>query len=183
MVRALHIPTEADEPIVEVEVHALEDYQAAVGGWIEPVDIADLGVTVYVHEEGLVLGLPFNSRATFLWWYYVPEARQKAMLVGPALVVGLPDRNGDSTDIPRDTAELLSQPGKWRVEARPKAEPDWIQIPGSYDDYFEALVWAMVTLERWHDAEDVRVVPGGSGITTMPIRASDAVDLEHPPAV
>jgi hypothetical protein len=183
VVRALRIPTDADEPITELEVQTLEEYQAAVGGWIEPVDIPDLGVTVYVHEEGLVLGLPFNSRATFLWWYYVPEARQKAMLVGPALVVGLPARNGDSTDIPRDTVELLSRPGKWRVEARPKAEPDWIQIPGTYDDYFEALVWAMVTLERWTAAEGVRVVPIGTVITIMPIRASDAADLEHPPAV
>ena len=107
MVRALRIPTEPDDPITELEVFQLEDYQAAVGGWIEPVDIPELGVTMYVHEEGLVLGLPFNSRAAFLWWYFVPEARQKAMLVGPALVVGQPDRNGDSTDIPARVAEML----------------------------------------------------------------------------
>jgi len=159
VVRALRIPTDADEPITELEVDKLEDYQAAVGGWIEPVDIPGLGVTIYVHEEGLVLGLPFNSRATFLWWYCVPEARQKAMLVGPALVVGLPDRNGDSTHVPGDVAARFTRPGTWRVEAKPKAEPDWVQIPATYDDYFEAVVWAMVTLERWTDAEDVRVVP------------------------
>jgi phosphatidylserine decarboxylase len=57
-----------------------------------------------------------------------------------------------------------------------------MQIPASYTDYFEALVWAMVTLERWTHAEDVRVVPVGSGITIQPIRATDAADLEHPPA-
>jgi hypothetical protein len=34
--------------------------------------------------------------------------RQKAMLVGPALIVGLPDRNGDSTDIPAHVAALLT---------------------------------------------------------------------------
>lgn len=180
MVQGMIIPADNTAPLRASTLESREDYRRAVGGWMEAVDIADLGVTMYVHEEGQLLGLPFNSRATFLWWYYVPEARQKAMLVGPALVVGLPDRNGDSTDIPRDTAGLLSQPGKWRVEARPKAEPDWTQLPGTYDDYFEALVWALVALERWQDAEDVRVAPG---ITTMPIRASDAVDLEHPPAV
>jgi len=33
-----------------------------------------------------MLDLPYNPRATFLWWYVVPEAHQKAVLVGPALV-------------------------------------------------------------------------------------------------
>ncbi|SIS17685.1 protein of unknown function [Microbacterium sp. RURRCA19A] len=182
MVRALRLPADQDEPITALEVHQLEDYQAAVGGWIEPVDIPELGITIYVHEEGLVLGLPFNSRATFLWWYFIPEARHKAMLVGPALIVGLPDRNGDSTSIPNDVARLLTEPGRWRVEAKVKGEKDWMQIPATHTDYFEALVWAMVTLERWRHAEDVRVVPVGSGITIQPIRATDAVDLEHPPA-
>lgn len=172
MVRALRIPTEPDDPITELEVFQLEDYQAAVGGWIEPVDIPELGVTMYVHEEGLVLGLPFNSRAAFLWWYFVPEARQKAMLVGPALVVGQPDRNGDSTDIPAHVAEMLARPGIWRVEIKVFDDPKWYRNQATYDDYFEALVWAMVTLERWTAAEDVRVVPvtseelaGGANVT------------------
>lgn len=159
MVRALRIPTDADEPITELEVFALEDYQAAVGGWIEPVDLEDLGVTIYVHEEGLIMGLPFNSRAAFLWWYFVPEARQKAMLVGPALVVGLPDRNGDSTDIPTHVVDMIGRPGVWRVEVKTHGDPKWYRNQATFDDYFEALVWAMVTLERWSQAEDTRVVP------------------------
>jgi hypothetical protein len=159
VVRALRIPAEAEEPITELEVFKLEDYQAAVGGWIEPVDLPDLGVTIYVHEEGLVLGLPFNSRAAFLWWYFVPEARQKAMLVGPALVVGLPDRNGDSTDIPARVVDMIGRPGVWRVEVKTHGDPKWYRNQAVYDDYFEALVWAMVTLERWTQAEETRVVP------------------------
>ncbi|WP_205781387.1 DUF3846 domain-containing protein [Planctomonas deserti] len=170
--KALRIPTDADEPITELEVSKLEDYQAEVGGWIEPVDIPELGVTVYVHEEGLILNLPLNSRATFLWWYFVPGARQKAMLVGPALIVGLPDRNGDSTDIPAHAAEMFTQAGIWRVEVQVVDDPTWYRNQATYDDYFEALVWAMVTLERWTTAEDVRVVPvtseelaGGADLT------------------
>lgn len=159
MVKGIIIPTEADDPITEYEVSALEDYQAVVGGWIEPVDIHALGITVYVHEEGLLRNLPFNSRATFLWWYNVPQSRQSAMLVGPALAVGLPDRNGDSTDIPPAVIELLTEPGVWRVEVRTHGDPNWYRNQVTYDDYFEALVWAMVTLERWTLAEDVRVIP------------------------
>lgn len=176
MVRALRIPTEPEEPITALEVHHLEDYQAAVGGWIEPVDVPELGITIYVHEEGLLRGSPFNSRAAFLWWYFVPEARQKAMLVGPALIVGLPDRTGDSTDVPTEVAEQFLNPGKWRVEVKLQGEADWMQIPATYTDYFEALVWAMVGLERWNTAEDVRVVPIPSDELT-----GDA-DVPHEPA-
>ncbi|MFT4259502.1 DUF3846 domain-containing protein [Microbacterium sp.] len=159
MVKALRIPVDESEPITELEVFQLEDYQAAVGGWIEPVDIPQLGVTIYVHEEGLVMGLPLNARAMFLWWLFVPEARQKAMLVGPALVVGLPDRNGDSTDVPAPVADMFTQAGIWRVHAHVPGIEQWYESQETHDDYFEALIYAMTLLERWEEVDDVRVVP------------------------
>jgi len=159
VVRALRIPADQDEPISPLDVHQLEDYRAAVGGWIEPVDIPELGITIYVHEEGLVLGLPFNPRASFLWWYFVPEARQKAMLVGPALIVGLPDANDDSTDVPAGVASLLTDTGPWQVEAHFPGLAKWYRRLETHGDYFEALVYAMVLLERWVEVDDVRVVP------------------------
>lgn len=170
MVKALRIPADQDEPITVLEVSKLEDYQAAVGGWIEPVDIPSLGVTIYVHDEGLVLNLPFNPRAAFLWWFYVPESRQKAMLVGPALVVGLPDRNGDSTDIPAHVAALLTGRGPWQVEAHVPGVEEWYRSLETHGDYFEALVYAMVLLERWAETDDVRVVP----VTAQELAGGDA---------
>ena len=174
MVRALIIPAADHEPVRECEVETLEDYQAVVGGWIEPVDIPVLGVTVYVNEEGLLRQLAFNPRATFLWWYFVPEARQTAMLVGPVLVVGLPDRSGDSTGVPNEVAAMLTQPGEWRVEVRTVGDPKWYRNQMTYSDYFEALVWAMLTLERWSAAEYVRVVPVLTDELTSPAAPSAA---------
>lgn len=159
MVRALHIPPDPDAPVTEVQLDALEDYQAIVGGWIEAVDIHSLGVTVYVNEEGLLRQLPFNSRAMSLWWYFVPEARQTAVLVGPALVVGLPDRNGNSTDIPANVAEMMTRAGIWSVQAHVPGIEEWYVSQQTYDDYFEALVYAMTLLNRWEEVDDVRVVP------------------------
>jgi hypothetical protein len=181
VVRALRIPVDPDEPITEVQVDSLKDYQAVVGGYIEPVDIPALGVTVYVNEEGLLRQIRLNSRVTFLWWYFVPEARQTAMLVGPALIVGLPNRNGESTNIPREAKELLLNPGVWRVEVKTHGDPKWYRNQATYEDYFEAVVWAMVTLERWSAAEDTRIVPVDNSTRTFPNRGSDAIDLDHPP--
>ncbi len=107
MVRGIVIPAAGEDPLEERDFAALEDYQAAVGGWIEAVDIAALGVTVYVDEEGLLRHMSINTRATLLWWAHVPEVRQQAVLVGDAVVVGVPDRHGESTDIPPAVRDAL----------------------------------------------------------------------------
>lgn len=158
MVRGLLIPS-GNDPIEERTLASLPDYQEAVGGWIEAIDLPDVGITIYVNEEGLLRQLPFNPRATFLWWYHQAAARQQTMLVGNAIVVGLPDQRGESTDVPESVAELFLRPGLWRVEVQTTDGPIWFRSQMTYQDYWEALVWAMVTLERWKPAIDVRIVP------------------------
>lgn len=137
--------------------------------------------------------LPFNSRATFLWWHFVPEARQKAMLVGQALVVGLPDRNGESTDIPARAMELLSQPREHALLLKVGDDPAWHTDPSGmlssivlpmtagesnwflsaarYEDFFTASIWAMVLLERWEHVTDTKVVP----VTDLPLYLQQAL--------
>lgn len=159
MVHGIYVPAAADQPLEEREFNALADYQAAVGGWIEAVDLPDLGVTIYVNEEGLLRHLPLNPRASFLWWYHVAHARQKAMLAGDAVLVGLPKRNGDSTDLPSPVRELLLTSNRFRIEVRSVGDPNWYGNEATFPGYWEAIVWAMVLLERLTGAEDVRVLP------------------------
>lgn len=106
MVKGIYVPTDESEPLEQREFASLEDYQQSVGGWIEAVDVHDLGITVYVNEEGLLRHLQCNPRASFLWWYHVPGSH-RAMLVGNAIIVGVPDENGDSTDVPEEVVDLL----------------------------------------------------------------------------
>lgn len=159
MVTGIVIPTYPAQPLEQREFVGLGDYRTAVDGWVEALDLLDLGVTIYINEEGHLRHLPMNSRASFLWWYHVPVTRQTAMLVGDAVVVGLPGRNGESTDVPDAVRKLLLTPTDYRVEVRTVGDPKWYGNQAIYPDYWEAIVWAMVTLERWRLAEDVRVVP------------------------
>ncbi len=158
MVKGLIIPADSGRPVESREFTGLDDYQKGVGGWIEAVDIPSLGITVYVNEEGIMLNLPFNSRATFMWWYEWPLARQKAMLLGDAVVVGLPDRNGASTDVPRRTQRLLQTPTPYAVVIEVQGKPHHARHPFPYDDYFEAVVWAMILVEQLAGNESVKVV-------------------------
>lgn len=158
MVQGLFIPADSERPLEVRNFDSLDDYQAAVGGWIEAVDVPPLGASLYVNEEGLLRQLPFNSRATFLWWYELPHVRQHAMLVGDALMVGLPGLDGDSTDIPSSTLALLTAKESYAVLVLVEGSPLWVRHPFPYEDYFEAVVWAMVLSERVTGTIDVKVV-------------------------
>lgn len=178
MVKGIYVPVDENEPLELREFATLDDYQAAVDGWIEAVDVPSLGVTIYVNEEGLLRHLPFNPRASFLWWFHVPGAHQ-AMLVGNAVIVGLPDENGDSTDMPREVVDLLTVAGEYAVAIQiggasessgsdgklssillplTHGDPNWCISVTRHEDYFSATAWAVVFRERWVDAVNVRVV-------------------------
>lgn len=174
MVRGIYVPADSDESLEVREFTGLDDYQSAVEGWIEPVDVPDLGITIYVNEEGLIRHLPFNSRATFLWWYYVPVARHRAILVGNTVIVGMPDEQGSTADVPAEV-ETLTKHGIWRVEVKTLGDSKWCHNQVTYEDHFEALAWAMVTLERWTAAEDVRVVL----VTPDPIDGASPPDSDQ----
>ncbi|WP_409048298.1 DUF3846 domain-containing protein [Microbacterium sp. HA-8] len=159
MPKGIYIPADQEAPLEHRELQGLEDYQTVVGGYIEAVDLPEAGATLFVNEEGLLRKLPFNPRATFLWWFWVPAARYKAMLVGDAILVGSSDQRGDETDVPEPLAASLLSPYGHRVEVLTHGDPKWYGNQASYPDYFEAAVWAMTLLERWTQAKAVRILP------------------------
>jgi len=53
MVKGLFIPAAAAAPVELREYRSLEDYQAAVAGWIEAVDIPSFGPVSGVPHSGV----------------------------------------------------------------------------------------------------------------------------------
>lgn len=159
MVKGIYLPADENAPLEVREFGDYTDYQAAVGGLIDAVDLYDIGATIYVNDEGLVIHLPFNSRATFLWWLHAPQARNQAYLVGDALVVGIPDDDGETTNIPDELLRALTYTGLFRVEVQLQSDPKWYTNLQRYPDFWEAAVWAGLLRERWGEVELIRVVP------------------------
>lgn len=156
MVKGLFIPAEASAHLEIRDYRRLEDYQSAVGGWIEAVDVHPLGVTMLVNENGIAERLPFNGRATFLWWFHSSRAREHAALVGDVAVVGLPDNDGEPTDVPSTTMDLLTSSVPHVVTMR--IDGEWCANRTVNRDYWEAIHWAMIKLSREPELEDVNVV-------------------------
>jgi hypothetical protein len=159
MPQGIVIPVDMDAPLQLREFTRLEDYQAAVGGYIEPIDLAELNSTLYLNEEGKPRGLTFNPRATFFWWFWQPTARNTDMLYGDAVLIGIPDEDGETTAVPTALSQVLLHDGKFKVMVKTFGDPKWYTNQLEIDDYFEAAVWGMMLLERWANAEKVRISP------------------------
>lgn len=168
MVQGIIIPADNTAPLRTAALDSLEDYTRAVGGWFEAVDIPGLGVTMYVNEEGLIRDLPFNRRATFLWRFHVPQARD-ARLVGDVAVVGLTDDEGESTELPSELGRRLMEPGAYRVRTREHAEDVWHEEPIDRDDYVETVIWAAL-LQEMSPTLEVRIerVEDSAGGSNLP---------------
>lgn len=177
--RGLVIPW---DPALDLEVRQLgelADYQAAVSGSIEAVDVPDLNVTFYVNEEGLLRRLPFNARATFLWWYHDPVARGISILVGDAVVVGARVDDEIGSDLKAETIAALTEPGDWAIRTRlgigptwgavlPRTldvvfpivngDPRWFVSEACYGSYFDACAWAVMA-QAHAGVKEVELIP------------------------
>lgn len=72
-----------DFPASESEI--LPFLQSAVGGWIEHVNVVIHGrpFSMWVNEEGLLTGLPYNGAAT---WLYEQSWDAEGLIVGPVII-------------------------------------------------------------------------------------------------
>ena len=79
---------------------SLKMAQEIVGGLIEAVSLT--GATMYINEEGKILGLPANDLATQIWHddlYKRGCAVGWDVIVGDVLIVGDTDARGNDTSI------------------------------------------------------------------------------------
>lgn len=106
MTHALVIPPVGDcYPINLPEQSAYVVLNEHVGGVFDVVRLRD--VVGYVHDEGLLLGLPLNTRASLLF---------NMTLVGNCVLVGCLDSageyDGDDYDVPQHYVDMVS---RWQV--------------------------------------------------------------------
>lgn len=89
---ALWITVNGDVNRIDLSDDSLGKLQAAVGGYVQAVDIGPY--TMWLDEEGKMKGKPANVFGTFAWHsIYGPTD----VIVGDVVVTGPSDRNGDLT--------------------------------------------------------------------------------------
>lgn len=159
MVIGIVIPADEDEPIYKQEFKSLSDYQQAVGGLIEAIDLDSPPATIYVNEEGKLQGLPLNRRATMISWMHNSSFRGKDVIKGDAVLVGPPDDEGKTLAVPQAYVFLLFETATYRIEVQTADDPAaWNGNQARYDNWVEAYNAGLGLWERWLAVENVRVI-------------------------
>lgn len=158
MVTGIVIPHETRLEIFTHEFSDLASYQAAVGGYIETIHLDGHPLVIVANEEGKVMRLPVNRRATCLWWLLNPTGLGGDRIVGDVIVLG-PAEHGGMSDTPARLVSLLLETSRYQVQVRLSRKFDsWVPIGDPVDDFFEATIRALRLMEAWSPPSDVRVV-------------------------
>jgi hypothetical protein len=143
----------------EIGASHLPDYQAVTGGLIERVGLDNPPSSLYFNEEGKLLELPLNRRATLLLWMHNPAFRYQDLIVGDALLVGPADREGYDTNVPDALAATLFETKRFRTEVQVHGEGGWHGNDLRFDNWVNAYSYVLDLERRWTQVQDVRVVP------------------------
>jgi hypothetical protein len=155
------IPTDMEEPMYVADFSDYRDYQKVIGGNFEPVDLTEpTEATVYVDEEGLLKSLPLNVRATLMVMVHNPAfLYHGANLLGTAVIVGAPDDEGETKDVPSEFVELLLHTTSYKIEVQTSDDKEtWNGNQRRFERIEEAYDHAINLAYKWFAVERVRVV-------------------------
>lgn len=174
-ITGLRIPADDDQPIT-VTALARSDFraiQAVVGGLFDVIDLATSAATLWLNDEGKLIGLPVNRRATALLWALHSAWAGNDVLCGDVLVTGQPDSQGDTQSVPADLLALLARPASSasrgvlvEVQTDPNAGPDdWAttDLP-VFTDWFTAAQVAVHHASTYPAITATRIISATQGL-------------------
>lgn len=88
MRNALVIKADGNIHGIDLGENSLDEYEAlsgAVGGMIQAVPLSDSDMMLWCNEEGKLIGLPYNHKATNVWVKYWG---QTDVMVGDCVITG-----------------------------------------------------------------------------------------------
>lgn len=160
-IRAIHIPVDEDSliDIVELPQGDYKAWQSYVGGTFDVITMHEPESSLVVHDEGKIIGLPLNRRATLMLWTHNKPFRGRDVIMGDVLILGSVDDEGETLAVSDQLVELLTTYEEWRYEVKVIGEDGWHGNQVTYDNVWNAYNSALRKAEAWALVVDVRVVP------------------------
>ena len=153
------IPADEETPVEFRLFNDTTDYQRAVGGWFEVIDTTAPEASFFVNEEGKIHHMPLNRRATLALWIHHRSMHRREALNGDAVLIGLPDEEGQTQDVPEELVQLLLRTASYKIEVETVDAPGaWSGNQARYSTPWSAYTAALALYERWFAVTDVRVV-------------------------
>ena len=155
MVRSIVIPHDPARSPRLKHLATASEFQAAVDGWLEPIEMPALGVTVYVNEAARREHHPINCRAMALWWLYSAEPMEYPVFLGDVVLTGTGDDEDEALlgQIVRDVFEER----EFVVQVMPRGTPEWHDSFARFTDVFDAATWCMLLVSTLRPGAGVRL--------------------------
>ncbi len=160
-ITAILIPASQAAPVKlrKLDRHDLAAYQALVGGNIEAINLDAPAASMYINEEGKLLHLSVNMRATHVVWAHNEQLRNEDIVMGDAFILGPVDQNGEDSTVPQAYVDLLFPREPFRIEVLARGETIWAGNAMLYETWEQAYIAADSLYRRWTLAEKLRIVP------------------------
>lgn len=157
------IPADEEEPLREHHLppSSLRERQDLVGGDIEGITLDEPAVRLLMNEDGKLLRLPINRRATLLAWMHNKAMRYGDVIAGDVVVLGYPDEDDVDTSVPDELMTRLLGENRLRVETQLRGETGWATPRSTpFNNWVDAYDYALrLGFEHHQSIADVRVVP------------------------
>lgn len=143
MVRSIVIPhDQARSPRLR-HLASAEEFQAAVDGWLEPIEMPALGITVYVNEAARREHHPINCRAMALWWLYTADPTQYPVFLGDVVLTGMTESDEGGTLLEQIESDIFEQ-REFIVQVKPRGQESWNDSFARFGNVFDAATWCML---------------------------------------
>lgn len=105
MKTALRVNTDFTTEVLDLSSNEYNQLRDAVGGLIQPVDLKP-DLTVWLNEEGKLIGMPVNLIGTHMW---ERSFGQTDVLVGDVVFTGSSDDEGETLPLPNEWLVQLQE--------------------------------------------------------------------------
>jgi len=143
MVRSIVIPHDPARSPRLRHLATAGDFQEAVDGWLEPIEMPAVGVTVYVNEAARREHYPINCRAMALWWLYSADPTQYPVFLGNAVLTSASDHGDEGSLMERIIGDVFEQ-REFVVQVRPFGHTAWRDSLARFENVFDAATWCML---------------------------------------
>jgi len=143
VVRSIVIPHDPVRSPYLRELADVGDFQAAVDGWIEPLEMPALGVTLYVNEAARSNQALVNCRAMALWWLYTADPTSYPLILGDVVLAGS-GVDDDTGDVPERIVRDIFGTQEFVVQAKPFGVGPWRDTYARFGNVFDAATWCML---------------------------------------
>ena len=159
-IKCVLIPADEEIPIelIEIEQGDYKAYQQRIQGPFDCVNLDRPPATLFVHDEGKLIGLPLNRRATLMTWCHNDRYRGMDFIAGDCVLAGQPDDEGETLGCPDELIDLLFNTQEYRYMVKTINEDGWHGNAMRYDNWLQAYNDGVGLAERWALVESVKIV-------------------------